>query len=69
LKPQNILIKAGKFKIIDFGFSTQFDQGDLTDSFLGTPLYMSPQTLYRVNSKIYINPYKICIIYISPQKK
>ena len=39
LKPDNILLVKGVCKIIDFGFASF---KDISTSFLGTPLYMSP---------------------------
>ena len=47
LKPDNILMHQGVYKIADFGFAKQvqnFSKGLLTSS-VGTPLYMSPQIL------------------------
>ena len=47
LKPENILILDGIIKISDFGFSKILDKKDdqLLYSYLGTPLYCSPQIL------------------------
>ena len=44
LKPENILCHEGVYKIADFGFSKQMNDGVL-QSTVGTPLYMSPQIL------------------------
>ncbi|KAM3145308.1 hypothetical protein pb186bvf_002636 [Paramecium bursaria] len=47
LKPANILISQGKFKLADFGFARAVDNFNqqLFVSYVGTPLYMSPQIL------------------------
>lgn len=51
LKTQNIFLKDGKIRIGDFGIAKIFNQTkDLTDSMVGTPLYMSPE---QYNSKKY----------------
>lgn len=47
IKPANILLKDGIAKISDFGFARCIDQMNTSNmfTFLGTPLYMSPQIL------------------------
>ena len=46
VKPENILVKEGKIKLADFGFSTQLRQISVRETFnVGTPLYMAPETL------------------------
>lgn len=48
LKPENILLHDKIVKIADFGFSKVVESGmnePILDSFVGTPLYMSPQIL------------------------
>ena len=44
LKPANILIDNNTYKIGDFGFAKAVSDLDtsLTNSLVGTPLYMSP---------------------------
>ena len=42
LKPDNIFIHDGVYKIADFGFSRVFTPNKLMDSMVGTPLYESP---------------------------
>jgi len=42
LKPDNILKNNNTFKIADFGFASN---ESIKNSFLGTPLYMCPQTM------------------------
>jgi serine/threonine-protein kinase ULK/ATG1 len=44
LKPDNILVKNGVAKIIDFGFAkTLSNPFEVMNEHLGTPLFMSPQ--------------------------
>lgn len=46
LKPDNILMKNGVPKIIDFGFAkTILGPFEMMNEHLGTPLYMAPQML------------------------
>ena len=46
LKPANILVDKDTFKICDFGFAKLFnDGGRMARTFVGTPIYMSPQVL------------------------
>ena len=46
LKPANILVNKDNFKICDFGFAKLFGQaGKMARTFVGTPIYMSPQVL------------------------
>jgi len=49
IKPANIMIKEGKAMISDFGFARCLESTGMDDAskmtFLGTPLYMSPQIL------------------------
>ena len=49
LKPENLLLTADyRLKICDFGISKFFNQKSiLSESFLGTPSYASPETLER----------------------
>lgn len=42
LKPENTLNHNGIYKIADFGFCTQIEQGQKLDLFCGTPGYMCP---------------------------
>jgi serine/threonine protein kinase len=42
IKPANILLKEGKIKIADWGFSRLLDYGETTCSFIGSPAYMAP---------------------------
>ncbi|CAD8161960.1 unnamed protein product [Paramecium pentaurelia] len=46
LKPQNILISDNTIRIADFGFAKQMSQLG-SEMNVGTPLYMSPETLIR----------------------
>lgn len=46
LKPANILVHQEVFKICDFGFAKFFGEaGKMARTFVGTPIYMSPQVL------------------------
>lgn len=45
VKPPNILFKKGRIKIADWGFSRILNQGQTTDSFIGSPAYMAPEVL------------------------
>lgn len=46
LKPANILVHQEVFKICDFGFAKLFgESGRMARTFVGTPIYMSPQVL------------------------
>lgn len=49
IKPANILLHEGKAAISDFGFARCLESQGMDEqvrmSFLGTPLYMSPQIL------------------------
>lgn len=49
IKPANILIKNGVAKITDFGFARIVDNVDdkVAHTFLGSPLYMSPEILAK----------------------
>ncbi|EAS01038.1 Serine/Threonine kinase domain protein (macronuclear) [Tetrahymena thermophila SB210] len=52
LKPENILLHDKTVKIADFGFSKVVEAGmdePIITSFVGTPLYMSPQILQKQN--------------------
>ncbi|KAL4488758.1 hypothetical protein ABPG73_020457 [Tetrahymena malaccensis] len=52
LKPENILMHDKTVKIADFGFSKVVEAGmdePIITSFVGTPLYMSPQILQKQN--------------------
>ena len=42
LKPDNIFIQDGVYKIADFGFARAFTKDKLMSSMVGTPLYESP---------------------------
>ncbi len=44
IKPDNILIKNGEFKLCDFGFSRTVENfnSQMLQSMVGTPLYASP---------------------------
>ena len=48
LKPANILLRDGCLKIADFGMSKLQEGENLLKSHVGTPYYMAPQVLQRV---------------------
>lgn len=46
LKPSNILLHDGIVKIADFGFCKTLKTGqDMTQTMLGSPIYMAPEVL------------------------
>lgn len=45
LKPDNIVIKDGVLKIVDFGRSRKIFQHEKAYSSVGTPAYMAPEIL------------------------
>lgn len=46
MKPENVLIDIdGHLKLADFGLSKRMEIGELTNSFCGSPEYMSPEVL------------------------
>lgn len=46
LKPENILIHNGNIKIADFSFCKLLEnKNDLTQTMLGSPIYMAPEVL------------------------
>lgn len=46
LKPDNILLHNGTLKLADFGFcKTLEDKNGLTQTMLGSPIYMAPEVL------------------------
>ena len=50
LKPHNILInKNNVLKIADFGFAREFDDNYMNSTFVGSPLYMSPEIILGNN--------------------
>ena len=43
IKPDNILFKSGHIKLADFGFCKKMQSvEDLTQTILGSPVYMAP---------------------------
>ncbi|CAD8095365.1 unnamed protein product [Paramecium sonneborni] len=48
VKPANILIKNGIFKLADFGFATKVLNNEILNQQVGTPLYMAPQLLENI---------------------
>ena len=42
LKPANVLLKGKTIKIADFGLAKRYNNGDMLNSYKGTPLNMAP---------------------------
>ena len=58
LKPQNLLLDDSyTLKITDFGFAKYFDQGGMSETICGTPLYMAPEIMkfkkYSIKSDLW----------------
>jgi len=58
LKPQNLLLSdTYSLKITDFGFAKYFDQGGMSETICGTPLYMAPEIMqfkkYSIKSDLW----------------
>eukprot|EP01017_Pseudomicrothorax_dubius_P032711 TRINITY_DN4307_c0_g2_i2.p1 TRINITY_DN4307_c0_g2~~TRINITY_DN4307_c0_g2_i2.p1 ORF type:complete len:270 (-),score=41.89 TRINITY_DN4307_c0_g2_i2:101-910(-) len=47
IKAENILRSGAKWKIADFGFSRQLDEGERATTLVGSPFYMAPQIVTR----------------------
>lgn len=45
LKPSNILLHNSLIKVADFGFCKTLEYGDLTQTMVGSPIYMAPEIL------------------------
>ena len=45
IKPANILFKNNRIKLADWGFSRLLEDGETTNSFIGSPAYMAPEVL------------------------
>ncbi len=45
LKPTNILFHNGIIKIADFGFCKEMMNNELTQTMVGSPIYMAPEVL------------------------
>jgi serine/threonine protein kinase len=45
LKPTNILFHNGVAKIADFGFCKEMMNNELTQTMVGSPIYMAPEVL------------------------
>ena len=49
IKPENcVLDEHGKLKLIDFGFATAFEPGQLVNDFCASPKYAAPEVLRKV---------------------
>ena len=64
LKPENILIDSlGHIKLTDFGLSREnLKKGDKSNSFCGTPAYLSPEMVNKVGHDRSIDLYGIGIV-------
>ena len=51
-------ILKGKIKIIDFGYARYLKKGELSNTIIGTPLYMSPIILNKLNEQQNYNDIK-----------
>ncbi|EGR30083.1 protein kinase domain protein [Ichthyophthirius multifiliis] len=64
IKPANILIKDGVFKIADFGFGKFIDDPPYKYYYsVGTPMYMSPQSLLKNEYDVKSDIWSIGILY------
>lgn len=45
LKPTNILFHNGVVKVADFGFCKEMMNNELTQTMVGSPIYMAPEVL------------------------
>ncbi|CAI2386039.1 unnamed protein product [Moneuplotes crassus] len=48
LDPNNFELPAKHIKAIDFGFAVKYDKGDKSNTYCGTPSYMAPEIIKRV---------------------
>jgi len=63
LKPHNILInKNNILKIADFGFAREFDDNYMNATFVGSPLYMSPEIILNNNYNLKSDLWSLGII-------
>ncbi|KAM3135315.1 hypothetical protein pb186bvf_012613 [Paramecium bursaria] len=57
LKPSNILLHDNQIKVADFGFCKTVSKGDLTQTMVGSPIYMAPEILlgepYQLSADIW----------------
>ena len=47
IKLDNTLLKDKKVKLADFGFGKQVKKSFISETFIGTPLYMAPEVLNK----------------------
>lgn len=45
IKAENIMVKNGGIKIIDFGYACYFKEGEIFKEMLGTPFYIAPEMI------------------------
>ena len=57
MKPSNILLHDNQIKVADFGFCKTVSKGDLTQTMVGSPIYMAPEILlgepYQLSADIW----------------
>lgn len=46
VKPENILIHNGAYKLADFGFCRKLNKGETDRTRVGSPIYMAPEILF-----------------------
>ena len=46
VKPENILIHNGVYKLADFGFCRKLNKGETDRTRVGSPIYMAPEILF-----------------------
>jgi serine/threonine protein kinase len=66
IKPDNILINDGVFKIADFGLSKRIRDPSLIEnlSFKGSPLYMAPEIIEEKEGNSKIDVFSLgCVVY------
>ena len=65
IKAENILLNRHKqLKLIDFGFSLRCGKGEKIDTFCGTPTYMAPEIVSKIDHvPVYTDMWSLGILY------